>query len=149
MKPSEVRDRIASEHVAMRARLDALDETLRELRQGEASWQAAVVQCQALHDALLAHLELEDAVLVPALRDIDAWGPVRADTLVRHHRMQREELRFVLKYEANSQGDTLALAARIAHLLDDLRTDMAHEDREILSRDLLRDDVIAIDLEDG
>ena len=147
LKPSEVRDRIVSEHADMLERLAALDVTLSELRCGRASWQSAVSECHSLYDALIAHIDMEDELLVPALRDIDAWGSVRADMLTQHHVAQRQELRAVLG--DNGESDQRVLATRVGRLIDDLLTDMAHEEREVLARDLLRDDVIAIALEDG
>jgi hypothetical protein len=146
MNPGEIRERITLEHTVLRGKLAELEGMLSQLEHGWASCSDAERSCRALYEKMCAHLDLEDAVLVPALREVDAWGGVRADSLLQHHQAQRQELRVLLDPE---NTDVARLSRRLSLIIAELRADMAHEERDILSLNLLRDDVVAIDFSDG
>jgi hypothetical protein len=146
VKPSEIRNRILRQHIALRARLDELGRAAARLTDGSGSLREVAGLCLVLHGEICDHLEIEDEVLAPALRQIDSWGPVRAESLLGHHQMQRKDLSVLLHASAIEIPE---LASTIGRLIGELRDDMAHEDHDILTSDLLRDDVLAIDLEAG
>ena len=123
---------------ALAARLEADGPGVRAL---------ALEHVEGLYRALRDHIDFEDHLLAPALREIDAWGPVRADELLEHHARQRLEIA-VLAERSGAESAT-GLARLIASLVSDLRADMTHEDCDMLSADLLRDDVVLIDAEAG
>jgi iron-sulfur cluster repair protein YtfE (RIC family) len=143
-RPSDVRALILREHAAIAVSLADLAAAVNPPAQ--VSTTHTMHLCRKLYKQLSGHLDLEDEVLVPVLRDSDAWGDVRADTLLRHHQAQRQELKFLAGTDAPEAPE---LADRLTQLIDELRKDMAHEERHLLSADLLRDDVLAINLEDG
>lgn len=148
IRPSQVRSRILAEHAALRAELDRLTAVTEQLQAGCAGALAqAIDMAQSLYRSLRNHIDFEDALLVPALRDTDSWGPVRAERLTRHHAEQRSELRALSERSAimPAQGLVQLLVALIA----DLRADMDYEDQEVLSSELLRDDVMVADNEAG
>ncbi len=147
-RPSDVRDLILRQHADLGASLAELAAVSADLgaRGGAHSTADVTRLCKRLFAQLSQHLALEDGVLAPALREADAWGNERADALVRHHQEQRRELTFLM---GTDEFDPQQLAPRLAQLLKDLREDMAHEEADILSADLLRDDVVAIAMEDG
>ena len=93
------------------------------------------------------HLEFENAVLAPALYDLDAFGPVRARQLIAEHERQRSALTTMLGsiYERRDRE----LAGDMLGLLVELRVDMAYEEETLLHPDLLRDDCVAPDTETG
>jgi len=149
MRPSNVRQRILKEHGELRERLDELERHAEALRrEGAAALQEALARARAFYDQLRAHTELEDDILVPAMREADAWGDVRAEGLLEHHREQRTQLR-ELSGEAAGEIAPGDLAARLEQLIEEVRADMKHEESGILSTDLLRDDPIGINVEGG
>jgi len=147
MKPSAVRARILHEHEEIRSLVEGLERAIVKLRAGEADAVAAARSAgDALRERLFDHIDLEDAILAPALREADAWGPVREEQLLKHHREQREQLRDLERLEALHPDE---LREKLQWLVDDLRDDMKHEENALLDPDLLRDDVVGIDVSDG
>lgn len=147
MKPSDVRARILAEHVEIRGILDSLEPIARALGDGDrARLQDAETLRELLCRRLFAHIDLEDAILAPALRAADAWGPERAAQLLEHHREQRAELAAL----ARVAGLEPAMrGARLQRLVGYIRDDMRHEEAGLLDANLLRDDVVGVAVEDG
>jgi iron-sulfur cluster repair protein YtfE (RIC family) len=145
-RPSKVRALILRQHAEISASLAQLAGTVAPLAQDAASSAEASRLCRRLYAQLSEHLDLEDEVLVPALRETDAWGGLRADALIRHHQGQRQELILLVSTDGIEPSH---LAERLMQLIEGLRQDMAQEERDILSADLLRDDVLAIAMEAG
>jgi iron-sulfur cluster repair protein YtfE (RIC family) len=147
-QPSLVRARILQDHGALRAKLEQLQRLAIEADGGSnAAAERAVKLTRALFEELADHLDIEEQVLVPMLREVDAWGELRASELVRHHETQWQELK-ALRSRADGSS-MLAAAAELAALVVELRRDMLDEDRDVLAADVLRDDVLGIDVEDG
>lgn len=152
MKPSEVRDRILEEHRKLRAHLDELQGLAERLKAGERGLSKSVARhCYELFDEFVAHLDLEDRILEPALRELDGWGPVRADNLLEHHREQREQIRELAQHESDAVAE--ANGAQIAELalqfVQNVHDDMDEEERDVVNRKLLHDDPTATDVEAG
>jgi hypothetical protein len=143
MNPSHVRVRILEDHEAIRQQLSELEAATDALLGDKASMMHVGELTQSLLVVLARHTELEDEILAPALKDIDAWGAVRADQLLAHHQTQRADIR-----EVSKLFDLQLVAcdvARVVHaLVQDLRADMEHEERDLLNADLLRDDLVAV-----
>jgi hypothetical protein len=91
----------------------------------------------------------EERHLSPALRDADAWGDERARRLVADHLEQRALLDFILERLSDEERPAALLFSDVFGLIAFLRQDMEEEERDFLSERLLRDDVIAIDVETG
>src|SRR5215472_6259021 len=131
MKPSEVRSLVLAEHVELRKRLAEIDaitsHILAGLESGERNLREKVGQLCVL---LERHLALEETTLLPAIHDVDAWGPVRADHLRQEHQAQRAIVE--LARTAQTFGRTLL-------------EDMKLEEQELLNSTLLRDDLVTID----
>jgi iron-sulfur cluster repair protein YtfE (RIC family) len=141
-----VRQRILREHESLRKLLEDLHRAASALEGGgSAALRRAIGACERLYAELRDHLDLEDQILAPALREADAWGEVRAGRLLQHHVEQRRELQ-ALQSEP-PPADPQSLKQRIESIVSDLRSDMAYEERELLAT--LRDDVLGIDVEDG
>jgi hypothetical protein len=148
LKPSQVRARILGEHELLRRSVDRLAAVTARLEAGECeAFTDALSSAQSLYHQLLDHLDFEDTLLVTALRDTDAWGDLRADRLASHHVEQRQQLHALAD---RSRSETPSgLAALLTGLITDLRLDMTYEEHEVLSADLLRDDVLVVDNEGG
>jgi hypothetical protein len=147
MKPSDVRARVLAEHAEIRAILDRLEPVARALRDGDhVRLDDAEKLREALCERLFAHIDLEDAILAPALRAADAWGKERAAQLLDHHREQRAELASL----ARVAGLEPAIrGARLMRLVEYVRDDMRHEEAGLLDAAVLRDDVVGVAVEDG
>lgn len=147
LRPSQVRARIFREHLALQDQLDRIEAHTLRAQAGELEHTRLLELARSLYRDLREHIDFEDALLGPALRDADAWGAVRADELERHHSEQRHSLR-VLAEQSECEA-TEQLAQTLTSVITALRVDMAHENRDLLSSDLLRDDLIALDASGG
>jgi len=144
MKPSEVRSLVLAEHVELRKRLAEIDaitsHILAGLESGERNLREKVGQLCVL---LERHLALEETTLLPAIHDIDAWGPVRADHLRQEHQAQRAAL--VRLDRICAQAAIVELARTAQTFGRTLLEDMKLEEQELLNSTLLRDDLVTID----
>jgi hypothetical protein len=147
MRPSGVCRRISAEHEALRRKLEELREAASALAAGlETTADRALALARSIWADLHDHLDFEEAILLPVLRETDAWGTVRAEQLVRHHQDQRAT--FSQPNLEILAAEPPATVARVLHaVIDDLMADMAHEESDVLG--VLRDDVLGIDVEDG
>jgi len=146
LRPSDVRARILGEHVEIRRLIDALEELAAE----EAATGVRVpgrfgALRGRLLEYLLAHIDVENALLVPALRELDAWGQVRAEALLRHHEEQRAWLASLLAATTAPPPVGAELVRWVSIIAETLRDDMAHEERDLLHANLLRDDLVVLD----
>ena len=89
------------------------------------------------------HLAEEEAVILPILDDDLPLGPARAELLRTEHASQRAQLDGLCAWPED--GDEEELARRFDGLARQLLRDIAHEERELLVPDVLRDDHIVID----
>lgn len=150
MKPSQLRERILSQHAELRHLLEELSQLSGRVLAGEAGLEPALhAQGAELQATLLEHMALEDRVLAPALREADAWGDERAARLDREHASQREMLSQVLESLRQENLPVMRLALELRGLVSIVLEDMEHEEKAMLGADLLRDDVVSIDTETG
>jgi hemerythrin-like domain-containing protein len=150
MTPAELRERILAEHAELRRSLADLEAlSLDALERGASGREGLRASGEQFLFQLERHMQHEDEHLIPLLRTIDAWGEERARRVEVEHREQREQMRVYL--DALQRGD--ARREELATLLLDLSSwlarDMADEEETTLHPDLLRDDVIGIDVEAG
>jgi iron-sulfur cluster repair protein YtfE (RIC family) len=147
-RPSLVRARIVQHHGELRAKLEVLQRLAIEADGGDVTAaEHAVALTHGLFEELADHLDIEEQLLVPMLREVDAWGELRANELLKHHELQWAKLK-ALRSRA-VQSSALAMARDLALLVTALRRELLDEDRELLTPDVLRDDVVGIDVEDS
>ncbi len=145
MSPSQVRDYIGRQHIQLRILFVEVENACREsIDSGRGDPRPLV---QKLVRAVWDHIAVEDRLLLPTLRDIDRWGPTRAEIVAADHARQREELAALRTLAREGGTDEAARAALM--LIGDLIVDMDAEERDLLDPDLLRDDVITINQSDG
>ncbi len=150
MLPSQVRRTILDDHEHLRGALDALESLAKALADGHSEpLQAALAALEAMKGRFFDHLDLEETIMVPALREADAWGPERADLVLREHAEQRKELEELVVHLRSDEIASEAVGRRILAWIEALRVDMEHEESAVLDPDLLRDDVVSIQLEAG
>jgi iron-sulfur cluster repair protein YtfE (RIC family) len=150
LAPSEVRERILGEHEALRERLTELTELVTRDHDDEAQALARIrAKLKELYETLAKHIDLEDAILAPALRETDAYGPDRADSLLSHHREQRRDIARALDALVQEQASLEELTREVKRFDAELRGDMEHEEKAVLDPKLLRDDPINVDMFTG
>ncbi|HEV8321008.1 MAG TPA: hemerythrin domain-containing protein [Myxococcota bacterium] len=150
MRPSDVRACIIEEHQEIRRMLGRLDRLAHAAVAAAPGAGVALLQGRrALAERLRTHIDLEDEILVPALRTLDAWGAQRAEAVTRHHAEQRRWLTALLDAVDEPPPEATELVRFVRWIGDVLREDMDHEERDLLHADLLRDDPVGIDVQTG
>ena len=150
MRPSQVRDRILSDHVTLRGILADLECLARDVLGGEYRMAGALrFEGEGLLEELTRHMSWEDRHLIPALQDADAWGEARVDRLHEEHAEQRALLSHALERLRDPSRPAALVARNLLDLAAVIRQDMEDEERFALSERVLRDDVIVIDAETG
>lgn len=148
LRPSEVRARILAEHQVLRSIYVEVEDLIGRVQEGERDADGSLRErCRELYQTLLGHIELENTILAPALRQTDGFGPVRADELLREHERQRAVLFEALA--SLDDGAALKLVRTVQPLIVSLRIDMAHEEQALLNPDLLKDDLVAVEASTG
>lgn len=128
--PPSLRERILEDHAALRADLEAVAALARRVLEGEADAVAALRRrALRLLERFEAHLELEDRVLVPAVRRRE---PEDADWLGREHGEQRVLVEYIVERLRDASRPDLVLGRDLKSLVDVLRDDMEHEERALL-----------------
>jgi CBS domain-containing protein len=148
LRPSHVRARILAEHEVLRQLYANVEELARRVLAEDADAEEPLRErCRELYQTLLRHMELENTILAPALRETAGFGQVRAQTLLDEHERQRSVLfQALIAVEADSEAD---LARDVCTLINELLVDMAHEEQALLHPDLLSDDPITADAATG
>jgi len=150
LRPSDVRTRILAEHHVLRELFANIEELALRVLADEPDADAEGClreRCRELYQTLLRHIELENAILAPALRETNAFGPIREQTLLAEHERQRGALFAALSASEARSDEELARSVRM--LVGELLADMAHEEQALLHPDLLKDDPIAVDAATG
>jgi hypothetical protein len=133
--PSQVRVRLLADHAALRQQIAKIRTSARTKK------GSLVEEARALAEALRQHIDREDQLLLPTLRDIDAWGPERARRLSAWHLELRERI------QALEQAFFAPHArAHVIAFVDQLEEDLAHEERAHLADEILRELPIRADL---
>lgn len=140
--PGEVRQQVLAQHEGLRRMLQVLEDDVRAASD-PALGATLAARWRELRAALDAHMAYEDAVLKPALEEIDAWGMDRAEQVLDTHARQRERLNQLDRVFLPTVTHQARLDALLG-IIGELRMDMAHEERTQLRADVLRDDVVAI-----
>lgn len=134
--PSEVRARIRDEHDVLRRLLDECGRLAAKVLDGDKDAQPELCERgRELYRMLIRHIDLEDAILAPALRAAGAKGAQLAQKLEEEHRDQRYRLRIGLA--SLEAGWVESLARSMQTLIPSVRTDMQHEEAELLRESVL------------
>lgn len=147
MRASQVRESVLSDHRKLREMLDGLEQACRA-SSSDASSQAGSLRTDAkvFLATLSSHMSWEDRYLAPVLREADAWGEERCAQLADDHEEQRNLLEYALRQLHDETRPQPVVAANLLDLIELLRDDMQQEEHALLGEDLLRDDVVAIDV---
>jgi iron-sulfur cluster repair protein YtfE (RIC family) len=102
-----------------------------------------------LYEKLVAHIELEDRILAPVVRDISGWGHSLHADMMREHARQREQLQSDIADLRIGCICEERLARSIDGFVESLMRDMEAEERRLLLRPDLRADLPLSDVEPG
>ena len=150
MQPSEVRQAILTQHEELRGLLRSLEELARRAAESDDSCVPALREVGVYaHGKLVEHLDFEDRYLVPAIRAADGWGEERGNLLAREHVEQRELFQYVLDRLRDTNRASVLLGRELLAFVEVLLADMEHEEQTVLNAEILRDDVVGIDVESG
>lgn len=100
-----------------------------------------------IQSVFVQHLADEEALILPILENDLPLGPMRAAALCEEHARQRAELEALSAWPEERSDQELAM--RFGRLAAALLEDIAHEEREVLTADVIRDDSIVIDQSGG
>lgn len=148
LTPVDVRKLMLGDHQNIRTKLDELSSSAKSLLSAGPSELARVLRLtHRLASELKSQIAFEAKVLLPALRNADAWGKVRGDNLITQLRERRKALRS-LRIKA-AKKDQATLGADIDQYIDERRRGMTHVEQESLNPGVLRDDIMGIDVSGG
>jgi hypothetical protein len=142
---SDVRSEILAQHGALRTFLTDAAQTARSAAGGDvAAGRTLFSICARLRSRLERHMAFEEGALVPALRASDPWGVERARRLLEEHVRQRQELSALVQV-SQTEAEARTVAFTLQTLISDVLIDMDHEERELLTPQVLHDDPIVLD----
>ena len=144
LMPSEVRQKVLSQHREIEQMLSELEAGVARLGEGELEPGAVKRAAYALRGILELHMNFEETHMVPAINEADGFGPERVRHLHAEHAQQRQELDRLVDSirEAGSADD---LAASVTKLANMLRNDIEEEEREYVNEKLLHDHLMPSD----
>lgn len=149
MQPSEVRRRVLRDHDQLRRQIEDVSRLASDVITRDVDVGGLRAAAAALLASLAEHMKWEDRYLAPALENADAWGPERVALLSEDHRNQREFLSELVDRLHDTASRPLELAAGLLEWIDSLHRDMEEEEAAFLDPDILRDDIVGIDVETG
>lgn len=126
--PSGMLAALQEQHATIRSLMDWCDQA----KPGPEMWEAV----DDLRVALDAHNRYEERLLLPVLKELDAFGEVRIEQMVHDHLNEHMALNEQLKTDAPS-----AVQAAIALL----RAHLTSEERYFVTSRVLRDDVVTLE----
>lgn len=133
----QVRSRILAEHAVIRTALDEMDALLDAFQRGGPDLGRRLrLHGAEFFDAFSSHLDVEDVVLVAALRTLSDGEPM-ARRLAKEHREQRRIIAALLDQIRDDANPTTQVASELRTFINSVRIDMEHEEVTILREGLL------------
>ncbi len=139
LAPSEVRKLICDQHRDIERRIAEIE----LLMQGpDRPIEKTVGAMHEFTQYFLSHVDQEERILLPVLKDIDAWGDVRVDRMKAEHVEQRAQVKSLLarlKTEPSNE-----VKADIRAFFASLRKDIELEEAEHVHPDVMKDDPVTV-----
>jgi hemerythrin-like domain-containing protein len=133
VESSEIRERVCADHSTLRVMLDEIEQLSQRFERGDDGVGDSLREHGvALYQCFAAHLAMEDAILVPALRDSGVEGERAATRLGHEHHEQRELIGYLLGRLDKQRAPTLLVARELRNFAEYLRLDMEHEETNVL-----------------
>lgn len=126
MQACEIAVIVTHSHRELRRMLDRLEALVEGMQRNGRADASFYVHSENVKRALLAHMDIEDALIVPLLRAIPTHGRSEAEQLMQHHEAQRRWLSTTLDGKKDvPDAETLRAVQALVHVL---RVDMDHEE---------------------
>lgn len=146
MRPSKVRQRILNDHQLIKIEISKVRDLALRIQAGEEHLSGRLrEQGRELYERFCLHIDF----LIGALRDADALEEEYAEELRNEHREQQEVFTSLLERLLDPTQPQTLMVVDLLNFTAWLRDDMRHEEEMILHGDLLRDDVIGININSG
>jgi len=147
--PNEDRMDTLADHEALRELSRGVLELAARAETEDAAARGALLErLRGLIWAVRCNLDREDKVLPPQLAQVDSWGPERVQQLDESHARQKAALA-VAELAAATASSRAELAAISRDLIRELVRALRWEEHDLLGEELLRDDLVVINQEDG
>lgn len=149
MKASEIRAELLGQHGEIRQRIAEIRQALARRPLTDAARDEGEGRIAQLIGLLRRHNAREEELLRDVLPTVDAWGPARAEIMLEEHAKEHDALYAALADAGalpRASGPAVEAAhAKLAELMDRVLSHIAHEEKIILSEEVLRDDGIVRD----
>ncbi len=135
MRTSEIETCIRGEHAELRSLLEGIADLLSAFEGGHVPAARALRERGLeLCERLGRHVELEESLLLPLLRERGGEsGLRRAERLVHEHHEQRELLRYLTGRLVGARLPSVLVARELEAFSQCLAMDMAHEESGLLA----------------
>jgi hypothetical protein len=146
---AEARDRIVADHTMLRTLMGSVMAAARDAVRDEKQRPRVREAMGRLRSELERHLAYEEEVLVPILRQANAWGSVRAAHMAKDHEGQRAVLVALTEDVGEGVRGVEALADELEWFVQSFERDMCEEEKTLLGEDALGDGSLVVDQADG
>ncbi|MDH3202204.1 MAG: hemerythrin domain-containing protein [Myxococcales bacterium] len=144
LMPSEIRQKVLTQHREIEQMLSELEVGARQLREGEQEADRVKRAAYALRGILELHMTFEETHMVPAISEADGFGPERARHLHAEHAEQRAHLDRLVHAILDARAPT-EIEKGVADLAQMLRKDIEEEEKHYVNEKLLRDSLMPTD----
>jgi hypothetical protein len=136
--------RVLDQHAELRALLEAGLEQVCLVLAGSVAASGSLRSLMGLTPrTFVQHLAYEEALILPILADDLPVGPLRMERILEEHARQVAEVEALCAWQEGA--DPTGLATRFGALAQALLADIEHEERDVLTPDVIRDDAVVID----
>jgi iron-sulfur cluster repair protein YtfE (RIC family) len=139
----EIRSEIVGQHDELRGLLDeieALAERFEKSTKDDADIGRALHdRGSVLYEKFGVHVDREQALLEPLLRQSGSEGARLANRLHNEHHEQRELLKYLMARLVQHPEPTIMMARELQHFAGFLRYEMAYEEETLLPPTVLKD----------
>jgi iron-sulfur cluster repair protein YtfE (RIC family) len=144
-----VRQRVLAYHALLRGLLEALAVATQLAASDEKQRPNVRGLLAHVRSEVERHLAYEDEVLVPILRDADAWGAVRVELMTKEHEQQRLLVCALAEDAEDGVRRIDDLCEEISWFVQSFLEDMAREEQRILTPDALGEEIVPAEQIDG
>ncbi|MCB9789008.1 MAG: hemerythrin domain-containing protein [Deltaproteobacteria bacterium] len=146
----EIRRRVLDDHGALRDEMEGLAELVKRAGAAEGRLPEDLVDAaRTFAEQVRAHLEYEEQVLIPALRESTNWGKVNTGDVRRYHGEQEASLARLAPLLEDAAVGLPRFVAALRGVMELVVEDMKHEEADLLVPKMLSDDPVGIDVSDG